>query len=77
MTDPDQQFPDNFQLSYTNPIRLCGRSTDGLSCDSVIFTTNGISYQQEEWRVRGYQFYSLVIAQLPAPLTFLMLMGLP
>ena len=29
MTDPDQQCPENLQLSYTNPIRLCGKSTDG------------------------------------------------
>ena len=28
MTDPDQQCPGNLQLSYTNPIRLCGRKTD-------------------------------------------------
>ena len=33
MTDPDQQCPENFKLSFTNqPIRLCGR-TGG--CDSV------------------------------------------
>ena len=59
MTDPDQQCPENLQLSYTNqPIRLCGKSTDGPSCDSVTFTTNGIQYQQVCGRVRGYQFGS-------------------
>ena len=44
MTDPDQQCPENLNLSYTNPIRLCGKSTDGPSCDSVTFTTYGIQY---------------------------------
>ena len=58
MTDPNQHCPDNLQLSYTNPIWLCGRSTDDPSCDSVIFTSNGISYPQVCGRVRGYQFYS-------------------
>ena len=57
MTDPDQQCPENLQLSYTNPIRVCGRRT-GSSCDSVIFTTNGVQYQQVCGRVRGYQFAS-------------------
>ena len=56
MTDPDQQCPGNLQLSYTNPIRLCGRSTGG--CDSVTFTTYGVQYRQVCGRVRGYQFGS-------------------
>ena len=59
MTDPDQHCPENLQLSYTNqPIRLCGKSTDGPSCDSVIFTTYGVQYRQVCGRVRGYQFAS-------------------
>ena len=59
MTDPDQQCPENLQLSYTDqPIRLCGRSTDGLGCDSVTFTTYGVQYRQVCGRVRGYQFGS-------------------
>ena len=45
MTDINQQCPENLRLSYTDPIRLCGRRT---SCDSVTFTTYGIQY--------GYQF---------------------
>ena len=45
MTDPNQQCPGNLQLSYTNqPIRLCGKSTDGPSCNSVTFTTYGVQY---------------------------------
>ena len=57
MTDPDQQCPGNLNLSYTNPIRLCGRITD-RSCDSVTFTTYGVQYKKVCGRVRGYQFGS-------------------
>ena len=56
MTDPNQQCPGNLQLSYTSPIRLCGRRTGG--CDSVRFTTYGVQYQRVCGRVRGYQFGS-------------------
>ena len=55
MTDPDQQCPENFQL-YTDPIRLCGKSTTGFGCDSVTFTTNDVQYQQVCGRVRGYRY---------------------
>ena len=57
MTDPEQQCPENLNLSYTNPMRVCGRRTD-RSCDSVTFTTKGVQYQQVCGRVRGYQFGS-------------------
>ena len=57
MADPNQQCPENLRLSYTNPIRLCGRRTDS-QCDSVKFTTYGVQYQQVCGRVRGYQFAS-------------------
>ena len=57
MTDPDQQCPENLRLSYTSPIRVCGRRTNG-GCDSVILTTYGVQYQQVCGRVRGYQFGS-------------------
>ena len=57
MTSPDQQCPENLRLSYTNPIRLCGRKTDH-GCDSVTFSTYGVQYRQVCGRVRGYQFIS-------------------
>ena len=57
MTDPEQQCPENLNVSYTNPIRLCGRKTD-RRCDSVTFTTYGVQYRQVCGRVRGYQFRS-------------------
>ena len=56
MTDPNQQCPENLQLSYTNPLRLCGRRTGG--CDSITFTTYGVRYQRVRGRVRGYQVAS-------------------
>ena len=69
MTDPDQQCPGNLNLSYTNPIRLCGRRTD-YSCDSVTFSTYGVQYRQVCGRVRGYQFGSTDAFQYcPAPCT--------
>ena len=54
MTDPDQQCPENLQLSFTSSIRVCGRSSNGNSCDSVTFTTYGVQYRQVCGRVRGY-----------------------
>ena len=52
MTDPNQQCPDNLELSHTNPIRLCGRRRTDRGCDSVIFPTYGVQYQQVCGRVR-------------------------
>ena len=75
MTDPDQQCPGNLNLSHTDqPIRLCGRSTDDSSCDSVTFTTYGVQYQQVCGRVRGYQFaytdaFDEVYGNCPDPCT--------
>ena len=69
MTDPDQQCPGNLRLSYTNPIWLCGRRTD-YGCDSVIFATHRVQYQQVCGRVRDYQFGSPDGFQYcPAPCT--------
>ena len=58
MTDPDQQCPENLQLSFVDPVRVCGRSSIGPGCDSVTFTTYGVQYQQVCGRVRGYQYRS-------------------
>ena len=57
MKDPNQQCPPNFRL-YTQPKRLCGKSTNGNGCDSVKFTTNGLQYNKVCGRVVGYQFQS-------------------
>ena len=55
MTDPNQQCPPNFNLSYTQPKRLCGKSTDGNGCNSVNYTTSGLQYNKVCGRVVGYQ----------------------
>ena len=57
MTDPNQQCPPNFRL-YTQPKRLCGKSTDDNGCVSVKFATNGLQYNKICGRVVGYQFGS-------------------
>ena len=57
MADPSQQCPPNFRL-YTQPKRLCGKSTNGKGCDSVKFTTNGLQYNKICGRAVGYQFDS-------------------
>ena len=55
MTDPNQPCPPNFNLSYAQPKRLCGKSTDGKGCDSVSFNTSGLHYKKVCGRVVGYQ----------------------
>ena len=57
MTDPNQQCPPNFNL-YTQPKRLCGKSTNGSGCDYVKFTTNGLQYNKVCGRAVGYQYGS-------------------
>ena len=54
MTDPNQQCPPNFNL-YTQPKRLCGKSTNGNGCDSVNFDTSGLQYDKICGRAVGYQ----------------------
>ena len=54
MTDPNQPCPPNFSL-YTQPKRLCGKSTNGDGCDSVSYNTSGLQYNKVCGRVVGYQ----------------------
>ena len=44
MNDPDQSCPESLKLSTHRRRRLCGRKTDGSSCDSIVIPTNGQSY---------------------------------
>ena len=44
MSDPNQQCPSNWKL-ITTPFKGCGRlSTNGGSCDSVVYPVNGRTY---------------------------------
>ena len=57
MSDPSQQCPTELRLYDESGVRACGRQySSGASCDSVTFSTNGISYSQVCGRVIGYQY---------------------
>ena len=59
MSDPSQQCPTELRLYNEGGVRACGRLySSGASCDSVTFSTNGISYSQVCGRVIGYQYVS-------------------
>ena len=59
MSDPSQQCPAELRLYSEGGVRACGRQiTSSGSCDSVTFSTNGISYSQVCGRVIGYQYAS-------------------
>ena len=57
MSDPSQQCPTELRLYNESGVRACGRQiTSGASCNSVTFSTNGVSYSQVCGRVIGYQY---------------------
>ena len=59
MSDPSQQCPTDFRLYDVNGVRACGRQTSSVGgCNSITFSTNGISYSQVCGRVTGYQYGS-------------------
>uniref|UniRef100_A0A1X7UKF6 Fibrinogen C-terminal domain-containing protein n=1 Tax=Amphimedon queenslandica TaxID=400682 RepID=A0A1X7UKF6_AMPQE len=57
MTDVTQNCPSGFGLYQSGGVKACGRpATNGGSCVSVQFSSNGISYSQICGRVTGYQY---------------------
>ena len=57
MSDPTQSCPPGLRLYQSGEVRACGRPvTDGGSCASVQFPSNGIRYSQICGRVVGYQY---------------------
>ena len=59
MTDSTENCPSGFRLYQSGGVRACGRATsNGGSCVSVQFPSNGISYSQVCGRVTGYQYTS-------------------
>ena len=57
MTDSTQNCPPGFRLYQSGGVRACGRATsNGGSCTSVQFPSNGISYSQVCGRVVGYEY---------------------
>ena len=55
MTDPSHQCPAGWE-TYTTPKRTCGRNSNGGSCQSVFYPTNGVSYSRVCGRVIAYQY---------------------
>ena len=58
MSIPSKDCPSTLQLRVGDNLRLCGKKTNGASCDSVTIPTNGQSYSKVLGRVKAYQFGS-------------------
>ena len=58
MSDPSQQCLTDFRLYDESGVRACGRNSSVGGCNSVTFSTYGISYSQVCGRVLGYQYGS-------------------
>ena len=59
MTDSTENCPSEFKLYQSGGVKGCGRAaSNGGSCTSVQFPSNGISYSQVCGRVVGYQYTS-------------------
>ena len=57
MSDATQNCPSGLQYYSSAGLRTCGKkNTTGATCDSVQFSSNGISYSQVCGRVVGYQY---------------------
>ena len=57
MTDSTENCPSGFKPYQSGGVKGCGRATsNGGSCVSVQFPSNGISYSQVCGRVEGYQY---------------------
>ena len=59
MSDPSQQCPTELSPYDVDGVRACGRWASSVgNCDSITFSTDGISYSQVCGRVVGYQYRS-------------------
>ena len=57
MSDGSQNCPSGLQYYSSAGLRTCGKkNTTGATCDSVQFSSNGISYSQVCGRIVGYQY---------------------
>ena len=55
MTDPDQQCPENLQLSFMNPVRLCGRS---IVLALAAIQSHSLLMESSTNKCVGYQYRS-------------------
>ena len=53
MTDPNQHCPSQFKL-ITSPTRVCGKRTEGPSCDSTSYETHNIHYNKVAGKAIGF-----------------------
>ena len=58
MSIPSQNCPSTLQFRQHDDLRLCGKKTNGASCDSVTIPTHDLSYSKVLGRVKAYQFGS-------------------
>ena len=56
MSDSTEECPPGFRLYQSGGIRACGKQSLSASCQSVKFSSKGISYSQLCGRVVGYQY---------------------
>ena len=58
MSDSTEACPTGFKLYQSGGVRACGRQSSSPGCQSVKFSSYGISYSQVCGRVVGYQYGS-------------------
>ena len=58
MRNPHHQCPGEFRLRRQNGLRLCGKTTDGRGCNSVSYSTHGLTYRQVCGRVTAFHYAS-------------------
>ncbi len=59
MTDTTESCPNGWRLYEVDGVRACGRAdSEGGSCSSVQYPSNGVRYTEICGRARGYQFNS-------------------
>ena len=56
MTDPNTNCPSGWELTEHSKRTYCGRSSSGLSCDSVFFPVYGVGYTRVCGTIKAYQF---------------------
>lgn len=56
--DLGQSCPENWTLSTTNSMRMCGKKTERNTCDSLVISTHGQAYTSVRGRIRAFQFGS-------------------
>ena len=51
-----QNCPPSLRFRQNGDLRLCGKKTNGPSCDSVTIPTNGQSYSKVLGKIKAYQY---------------------